>query len=358
MEIILAVDSFKGCLASDEIEKTLSSVFTENGYDVTAFPMSDGGDGMLEAFTSALGGHRVSVHVHDPLMRQTDAEFGITPDGTAIIETARACGLSLMSPDERNPFASTSYGVGELVFAAMRKGCRCFLIGLGGSGTSDSGEGMLRALAEKVVPGGDIYALPSSETGRCRFVLASDVRNPLCGPEGAAYVFAPQKGAGSDVLPLLDERARAFASVSAERLGYDMSMRSGAGAAGGLGYAFMQFLGAEIRSGADLLLDILDFDSKLANAGLVITGEGSADAQTLMGKLPERVLRRCRQASVPVWMIAGRVENRETLLEGGFSKVFCINPPGLPADIAVRPETAVSNLRHWAEGVIPLSGRF
>lgn len=349
MHILLALDSFKGCLTSEEVEAAFARALTARGADVSSLPLSDGGEGMLQAFTAALHGQTIEVEVHDPLMRPVTARYGLAPDGTAIIESAQACGLTLIPAAERNPLTATSYGVGELVAHAARRGCRRFIIGLGGSGTSDAGRGMLRGLTDTLAPGGAIDEVIHNMMGGCRFVLACDVRNPLYGPEGAAHVFAPQKGATPDMVDELDRRARHFAELSARRMGWDASTLPGAGAAGGLGYAFLQYLQATMESGADLLLDLAGFDHLLKHADLVITGEGHADRQTLMGKLPERVMRRARQQGIPVWLIAGQADDAASLLQAGFSRVSSLTPAGMPLKEAIRPETARKNILRWVE---------
>lgn len=347
MKILLALDSFKGCLTSEEVEDTFAHALAAQGLETRSFPLSDGGEGMLEAFVAALHGHIVSTSVHDPLMRSIEAPYGITPDGTAIIETARACGLTLLSAEERNPLIATSYGVGELIADALHRGCRRFIIGLGGSGTSDAGRGMLRALVDAFAQGGTMEEVITRDTADCRFTLACDVRNPLYGRNGAAHVFAPQKGATPDMVEELDRRARHFAEESARRLGWDMSSRPGAGAAGGLGYAFMQYFQTDSRSGADLLLDFIGFDEALQGVDLVITGEGHADRQTLMGKLPERVLQRALAHGVPVRLVAGRVDDKDILTAAGFAGVDAITPDGMDTEEAVKPEVARQNIREW-----------
>ena len=364
MKYLLAIDSFKGCLSSPEVEETLASALQEKGAEVILLPLSDGGEGMLEAFTAVMGGRIVPTVVRDPLGRPISAAYGIAPDGTAIIETAKACGLTLMTAAERNPLKASTYGVGELIVHALRNGSQRFIIGLGGSGTSDAGWGMLEALAEQLAadgtvgtdPGGcpeemtirTLQQLGESALKDCTFTLACDVRNPLCGPNGAAYTFGRQKGANEAMLPLLDERAFRRAELAATRMGYDRSHLPGAGAAGGLGYAFLQFLDAETRSGADLLLDLNGFDTWAAKADVVITGEGRSDRQTLMGKLPERVLRRAQRYGTPVWLMAGRVEQPALLVAAGFARVDSITPEGMPTDEAILPEVARRNIRRYA----------
>ena len=349
MKIVLALDSFKGCLTSTEVEQTLAEALADKGIDTLQLPMSDGGEGMLDAFIAALKGKLTITTVHDPLMRNIPARYGITDDGTAVIETASACGLTLMKETERDPLKATTFGVGELIADAIENGCRKFIIGLGGSGTSDAGKGMLQALAERFAAGGIIENLPESLLKTCVFTLACDVRNPLCGPEGAAHTFAPQKGATPAMVAELEKRARLFAEESARTLGRDASQKPGAGAAGGLGYAFMQYLSAGVASGADLLLDLIGFDRVIKDADLIITGEGRADKQTLMGKLPERILKRARQQQLPVWLIAGQASEQQQLEAAGFAHVASLTPPEMELDEALRPETAKANIRNWVE---------
>lgn len=351
MKYILATDSFKGCLASADVEETIAQVFSAKGMEVVALPMSDGGEGMLETFTTVLKGKMVEVPVHDPLMRPITAFYGIAPDGTAIIETSKACGLTLMREEERNPMLATTYGVGELVAHALRNGCHKFIIGLGGSGTSDAGIGMLKALTDDLTTEKGFDEVLATKLKNSHFTLACDVRNPLFGPTGAAYTFGAQKGATPNMQRVLDNRARRFSRISARHCRHDKSCVAGAGAAGGLGYAFMQYLGASTCSGADLLLDLVDFDRIMADADIVVTGEGSADRQTLMGKLPERILRRAQRQGIPVWLIAGRVTHPSLLMEAGFTKVDCITPDGMPVCEATKPDVARRNLRHWAETI-------
>ena len=235
---------------------------------------------------------------------------------------------------------ATSYGVGQMIADAVDKGARHIIVGLGGSATSDSGTGMLRALIDTFAPNGqwnDIKALND-----VRFPIASDVKNPLCGEKGAAHVFAPQKGATPEMVLQLDERARKFAEVSAKHFGFDRSGQEGAGAAGGLGYAFLQYLNAECRSGITLLLETIHFENAARDASLIITGEGSADRQTLMGKLPMGIL--SHSNGVPTCLIAGRIKDRKELMEAGFAHVECINPPGLALEEAIREEVARQNI--------------
>ena len=231
-----------------------------------------------------------------------------------------------------------------MVADAVEKGARHIIVGLGGSATSDAGTGMLRALVDIFAPHGkwkDIAALEG-----IRFTIATDVSNPLCGENGSASVFGPQKGATPYMTRLLDSRARRFAEASARYFGYDHSEDEGAGAAGGLGYAFMQYLNAERRSGIELLLEAIDFRKTAKNADFIVTGEGSADRQTLMGKLPMGIL--AHSPAVPVCLIAGHVSDRDKPLDAGFAKVECINPPSLPLTTAMQKGIATQNIPETA----------
>ena len=355
-KIIIACDSYKGCLSSREVNEAIASGVKEwNAEDaaseimkldsddasseirklspddaspeIITLEMSDGGEGMLDAFLSAMKGERVRIHAHDALMRWIEAEYGIVDD-TAIIEIAQTAGLALIEPEQRNPMKATSWGVGEMIMNAYRRGVRHFIVGLGGSATSDCGIGMLKAM-------GDDWKKIRLE---CSFVLASDVTNPLCGENGAAYVFAPQKGADAKMVQMLDDRARKFAEVSAKHFGYDRCEVPGAGAAGGLGYAFLQYFNAEARPGAELLLDEIGFDALIQNADLVITGEGHSDCQTLMGKLPQRILEHITKQKI--WLVSGGVSDRQAMLDAGFNRIIQVTPEGKPLDEAMKPEVA------------------
>lgn len=342
MKTVIAIDSFKGCLNSVEANRAAAEGVRSAcpGAEIVEVPVSDGGEGFLEAFHAAIGGRFVTVPVMDPLMRSISARY-LLKGQTAVLEVAEAIGLSLLSPEERNPMSASSYGVGQLVADAVTSGARHIIVGLGGSVTIDAGRGMLQALTE-------IESLRD-----IRFTIAADVDNPLFGEHGAAMVFGPQKGATPQMVRLLDDQARQFAADSAQRFGYDRSGMKGAGAAGGLGYAFLQYLDAEFVPGAELLLETIGFDALVADAALVITGEGSADRQTLMGKLPMGILQ--HSGRVPVCLIAGRVNDRPELLRAGFSHVECINPPGLALEDAMKKEVAQ---QHISSTVRQLLGAF
>ena len=353
-KIIIACDSYKGCLSSREVNEAIASglkvwnvddassgienVDSEDASpEIICLEMSDGGEGMLDAFLSAMKGERVSIHAHDALIRWIEAEYGIVND-TAIIEIAQTAGLALIEPEQRNPMKATSWGVGEMIMNAYRRGVRHFIVGLGGSATSDCGIGMLKAM-------GDDWKKIRQE---CSFVLASDVTNPLCGENGAAHVFAPQKGADAEMVEMLDARAWKFAEVSAKHFGYDRSEVPGAGAAGGLGYAFLQYFGAEVSAGAELLLREIGFDEMIRDADLVITGEGHSDRQTLMGKLPQRILEHVLKNKATtdqqIWLVSGGISEKQALLDAGFDQVLAVSPQNMDLEEAMNPEIAKRNI--------------
>lgn len=360
-KIIIACDSYKGCLTSKEVNEAMTSgVKNLDAPEVITLEMSDGGEGMLDAFLSAMGGERVMMHAHDALMRWIDAAYGIVDSNTAIIEIAQAAGLALIEPEQRNPMKATSWGVGEMIMNAYRRGIRKFIVGLGGSATSDCGIGMLKAM-------GDDWKKIRKD---CSFVLASDVTNPLCGLQGAAHVFAPQKGADEKMVEMLDKRAEKFAEVSAKHFGCDKSQTPGAGAAGGLGYAFLQYFNAEFQPGAELLLQAVGFDELLKDADLVITGEGHSDKQTLMGKLPQRILEHClnrrKKAQLAgsqlagnykspepmlpmVWLVSGGISDKQAMLDAGFDRVISVTPKDMPLAEALKPEVAKENIKNAFE---------
>lgn len=326
MNFLVAIDSYKGSLTSEEAgcaaRSGLLAICPQA--QVNVLPVSDGGDGMLEAAVQAFDGEMIAVASRDPMMRRITAHYVMAGD-LAVIEVAKTLGLMLLQSDELNPLVATSYGLGLMIADALRHGAKRFLIGLGGTATCDGGIGMLRALIDELGKG---VRVDSFDDIRERFFknvtirLASDVSNPLLGERGAARVFAPQKGANPQQVETIEHRLSDFAHKSALHSGYDFSMIEGAGAAGGLGYAFMQFLGAKCVSGADYLLDSIHFDNLVESADVVITGEGRSDQQTLMGKLPFVVLQRCLRFGKPVVLVSGGVKDQEELHKAGFDNII------------------------------------
>ena len=317
MKILVAFDSFKGCMTANDACRAAAEALREASKEaeVVCLPMSDGGEGMTECIAQAIDCTKIALRVHGPLMETVTAHYVVTTDGTtAFMEMAEASGLQLVPVHKRNPMLATTIGVGEMMLDAVRRGCRRIVIGIGGSATCDAGKGMVEYLRGHL-------PLPAE------ILVASDVSNPLYGPNGAAYVFAPQKGASADEVKLLDQRLRTFAA-EAERDGIapvSLATEPGAGAAGGLGYGLMAYLGARLTSGIDLVLDAVAFERHLLNADLVITGEGRSDRQTLMGKVPYGILKRANARRIPVVLLSGAIEDGKSLQEAGFSRVASIN---------------------------------
>lgn len=302
---------------------------------IVCLPMSDGGEGMVDCITEALNATTVCATVHNPLMQTIEAQYAISADGaTAFMEMAAASGLTLVPKERRNPMLTTTYGVGDMILDAVRRGCRKIVMGIGGSATCDGGRGMIECL-EGHLP------LP------IEIIVASDVNNPLYGENGAAYIFAPQKGATPEQVLLLDQQLCGFAQET-EAKGIalpDLAKHPGAGAAGGLGYGLMAYLGATLQSGIGLVLDTIRFDEIVQGADFILTGEGKSDRQTLMGKVPEGILKRAQRRGIPVHLLSGAIEDSSQLQEAGFSSVCSINDGDTrPLDILMRTEVAARNL--------------
>ena len=363
-KIVLAIDSFKGCLSSKEIEQCIAEEIHRilPSCQTVCIPIADGGEGMLDTLIEATQGTFVSTQAHDPLMRIRPTRYGILGDQrTAVIEMAEINGLTTLSPIERNPMKTSTYGTGELIKDALEKGFRRFIIGIGGSATNDAGMGMMQALGahlydkqgNELEQGGKImeqiahidlnHLHPALK--EATFIVACDVQNPFCGPQGAAYVFARQKGASEEQIRQLDEGMRHLALLIERDFSYNINKVKGSGAAGGLGGAFATFLQAHLQSGIDLLLDAVDFDRKITNADWIITGEGKADRQTAEGKVPAGVLKRAKKANIPVMLIAGKVEDKACLKQMGFARIVQVSPDNLPLEEAMRPEVTRENIR-------------
>ena len=332
-KIVIACDSYKGCLSSSEVALATAEGVAEVYPDceIVRLAVADGGEGTVDALVETLGGHLEWAEVSDPLGRPVKAVYGVAGD-LAIIESAAACGLTLLSKEERNPLIATTKGLGELILAAIDKGCRRFLIGLGGSATNDGGMGMISA---------DGFL----ERARgMKFTVACDVDTPYIGAHGASRVFGPQKGASEEDVEILEERMRGYALKILKDTGIDVSDMAGAGAAGGLGGAFRAYLGAELKRGVDLVLDQIGFDSIIDGADLVITGEGCSDYQTLKGKTAAGVLERAKRKGIPVMLVSGAIRDGQMLRDGGFGIIAAASPQGMSLAEAMRPETAEHNI--------------
>ena len=352
-KIVLAFDAFKGCISANEACMAAAQGIHSAHPDATIvqIPLSDGGEGLVNCVREIMPSQSVSLEVHGPLMKKTRAEYAISADGqTAYMEMAAASGLTLVPLQARNPMKTTTYGVGEMLADAIRRGCKKIVMGIGGSATCDGGRGMMEALSTLG------FLETDQQTGKayrglktdCRIIAACDVNNPLFGKNGAAYVFAPQKGATPEQVKLLDEQLRCFARET-EQAGIatpQLAEHPGAGAAGGMGYALLAYLKAELRSGIDIMLDLVNFDDTIKDADLVITGEGRSDEQTLMGKVPHGVLKRSKRARVPVWLISGATDDTSATLSQNFNMVKSINQhEKRPLHVLMQAEVAKENLK-------------
>jgi glycerate kinase len=371
MRVLAAPDKFRGTLTAAQAAGAIARGWlrTSPGDEVEEIPMADGGEGTLDAMVAALGGELHSALVSGPLGEPVDAPYGIAdgPRGRlAVVEMARASGLALVPEDARDPLRATTRGTGELILAACAHAPREVIVCIGGSASTDGGAGMAQALGvhlldgegEDLAPGGAslarlaaIDAGPLAEAVRgVRFVVASDVDNPLVGPRGAAAVYGPQKGASPRDVEMLDSALSHFAEVVVRDLGADVRDRPGAGAAGGLGAGLMAFLGAQVRSGVEVVMEAVGLEARLAGASLIISGEGKVDEQSTRGKVPAGVIRAAREARVPVVIVCGRVEielegARVASLEEAFGLERSLGDAeaaleDLVADLAADPDAA------------------
>lgn len=364
MRIAFAIDSFKGSLGSMEAGLAAAEgakrVFPTAEFEV--YPLADGGEGTVAALVDGLHGELHSVTVTGPSGRPVAAQYGIVGD-LAVMEMAQAAGITLVSGEERNPLATTTFGVGEMIRDAIAHGCRRFIVGIGGSATNDGGAGMLQALGFRLLDrngtdvgrgGAALLSLDRVERGGaipelsgCSFRVACDVTNPLCGENGASAVFGPQKGATPEMVASLDSALAHFASVS----GGD-PLVPGAGAAGGLGYAFREFLGGELRSGVDIVLEEVGFEDAVRRADVVVTGEGRLDSQTVMGKAPIGVARMAKRHGKKVLAFSGCVTPDAGIVnDHGIDAFFPILRTVSTLEEALDKLNAASNLAATAEQV-------
>lgn len=378
MNVIVAIDSLKGSLSSLQAGAAAKAGILRAIPDATVSvkPVADGGEGTVTALVSGLSGRSVTIAVTGPLGETVEATYGILPDHTAVIEMAEAAGLPLVPAEKRNPMNTTTYGVGEMILHALDEGCRSFIIGIGGSATNDGGTGMLRALGchfrktdgTDIAPGAqELTELATIENEaldprlkESRFSIACDVTNPLCGPNGASYIFAPQKGADPATVRKLDAALEHLADITAATLGTDLRDQPGAGAAGGLGFAFASYLNGTLRPGVDIVLDAVLPESELHAADIVVTGEGRFDGQTAMGKAPVGIARRAKACGCKVIVLAGSVEHsgaRATQQNSPLiDAVFPILPGAMTLEEAMREDVAYENMEYTAEQVFRVVG--
>ncbi len=362
-KIVVAADSFKGSVSSLEVADAAEVAILNNFPDceIEKVPMADGGEGTVAALIAALSGKEICCRVTGPMGKPIDAVYGILADeNTAVIEMASACGLTLVPEDERNPLLSSTYGLGELIKDALARGCSNFLVGIGGSATNDAGTGMLQALGFKFLDqnrqplplGGQIlsaiHTIDSSEALpeflNATFTIACDVDNPCTGPRGAAHIYARQKGADDQSIYTLEEGMKNFVEVIKHTKGVDINQIPGSGAAGGLGGGFLAFANAALKPGAQMILDMLDFQNIIKGADLVITGEGKLDQQTGMGKAPATILKAAQQQEIPVIAVGGCTEDVQLLNELGFLAVLPITPYPVSMQRAMEKEFTTANI--------------
>lgn len=374
MNIVVAIDSFKGSLSSTEAGNIVknAALKIEPSYNVIVRPLADGGEGTVEALSSGADGRIVELDVTGPLFEKVTAKYFIMAENnTAVIEMASAAGLTLIEENKRNPLKTTTFGVGELILDAIEKGCRRFIIGIGGSATNDGGIGMLGALGynfldEKgksvTLNGEGLKEIKTIVTHNvnpilkdCVFRVACDVTNPLCGELGCSKVFAPQKGADTEAVEKMDLWLKNYSSVVEKALKNAYSNYPGAGAAGGLGFAFKSFLNAQLDSGVKIILEETKLEEFIENADLVVTGEGRLDYQTAMGKAPIGVAELSKKHNKKVIAFAGSVTDDATICnEKGIDAYFSIMQGVSTLDEALDKNNAEKNLFNTAYQVFRL----
>ncbi len=374
MKVVIAIDSFKGSLTSMEAGLAAKEGILKacSDAEVIVKPLADGGEGTVEALLAGMGGKKIMIDVTGPLGDKVPCSYGILENGkTAIMEMAEAAGIKLVPKEQLNPLNTTTYGVGEMIKDAISKGCRDFIIGIGGSSTNDGGIGMLEALGyvfydsegAPVGPAGkDLARITSINTAGalaelkdCRFRIACDVNNPLYGPLGAAHVFGPQKGATPEIVKTLDDGLKIYSEAVERSLGKDTSAVPGTGAAGGLGYAFVTFLNAELESGISIILKEIRIEEEIKTADYVITGEGKLDFQTAMGKAPVGIAKLAKKYDKKVIAFAGgTTKDADKCNEEGIDAYFGILRLPMAVEEAMEYETAKANMMSTANQVFRL----
>lgn len=373
--IVVACDAFKGSLTSRQAGEDVSRGIADILPDaiIRVVPVSDGGEGLTEAFVGNLGGRYVTCHTCNAIGQPIEAQYGevrIRGRRTAVIEMAASCGLPQIPDNERDVMHSNSCGFGRMMLDAAENGCEDMIIGLGGTATCDGGMGLLDAFSVRfplddrrlLYPCGEMLShIREIDISRMNVLarglsirVACDVENPLYGPNGAAEVFAPQKGATPEDVRILDNGLRHFAACTSATTGADISEVPGGGAAGGVGACLYGYFNARLESGSRLMLETISFNKIIAGADLIITGEGKIDSQTLMGKMPQGVLAEGLKAGVPVAAIGGVVEDSEKLARAGFAALVQACPSGMALKEAMRPAVAAENLRRAARDAVNL----
>ena len=342
--IVLAPDSFKESMTAKEVCEAMERGIRKANSQIRCIhvPMADGGEGTMQSLVDATGGNIYTKEVVGPLGNNVVAKYGILGDGDiGVIEMASASGIHLVDSEKRNPLITTTFGTGQLIKACLDKGVKKLLIGIGGSATNDGGAGFIQALGGRLLDkngndlsygGGELAKLHTIDLSnldeRLKDIsveVACDVNNPLCGKEGASYVFGPQKGATREMIKILDKNLRHYAEVIKEQLGKDVISKEGAGAAGGLGAGLMAFLDVKLKSGIEMVIEYANLEEKVRDADMVWTGEGSIDFQTQYGKTPLGVAMIAKKYNKPVIALAGRVGNDiDVLYDKGIDAIFGI----------------------------------
>lgn len=374
MKVVIAIDSLKGSLSSMEAGMAIKDgiLAAKPDAEVIVKPLADGGEGTTDALIEGMNGERIDLTVTGPMHTPVDAYYGYLKDtNTAVMEMASAAGITLVPDSEKNPLLATSYGVGEMINDAIQRGCRNFIIGIGGSVTNDGGIGMLKALGVRFL---DENGEDAGEGGQAlakvaridvsgmnpllkeyHIQVACDVNNPLCGENGSTYVYGPQKGVTEDMKKTLDEAMAHFARVTSETLENDYMNTPGAGAAGGLGYAFLAYTGAALTPGIELILDAVGLEEELSGADVVVTGEGRLDFQTAMGKAPVGVARLAKKYNAKVIAFAGSVTKEATACnKEGIDAFFPILRGVCTLAEAMDPVAARNNMTATVEQVFRL----
>lgn len=372
MKVVIAIDSLKGSLTSIEAGKAIKEgILNVIDAEVIVKPLADGGEGTTEALVEGLGGETVEIFVMGPQKDKIKAAYGyIAESKTAIIEMAAAAGIMLVG-EEKNPMEATTYGVGEMIKDAINRGCRNFIIGIGGSATNDGGIGMLTALGFDFYDNnGNKLGIDAKELGKisviftenaipelseCNFKIACDVINQLCGENGATYIYGPQKGVTEEIKEKLDKDMAHYAKVTKKYLNNDYSEASGAGAAGGLGFAFLSYLHGDLQPGIELVIDTVKLEECIKDADYVITGEGCLDKQTAMGKAPVGVAKLAKKYDKTVIALAGSVtDDAVKCNENGIDAYFPILLKVIPLQEAMKKETARKNMVKTTEQIFRL----
>ncbi|AFV72135.1 Glycerate kinase [Streptococcus agalactiae] len=374
MKVVVAIDSLKGSLSSLEAGNAIKESINEviPGADVEVHPLADGGEGTVEALTLGMGGTIETIPVKGPLGEKVHASYGIIPQRQlAIIEMAAAAGITLIATEERNPLHTTTYGVGEMIKDAISKGCRHFIIGIGGSATNDGGAGMLQALGyalldkdnQEISLGAqglaDLKSISTDkvieELKECDFKIACDVTNPLCGAQGCSSIFGPQKGADEDMITEMDTWLSNYATLATSVSEKADATIEGTGAAGGLGFAFLAFTNATLEPGIDIILSEINIEKAISEADLVVTGEGRLDGQTVMGKAPIGVAKLAKKYGKKVVAFSGSVTEDAILCnQHGIDAFFPIVRRLISLDEAMSKEVAYKNMKETATQVFRL----